>query len=76
MNDPSNLQFALSISDSGDRIRFSNDTFYIDDPIEIKSGITLEGGYVTDLGWSKTSEVRATHIIRSIKNPEGTDAFS
>ncbi len=69
--DPSSLENALSLANPNDIIRLAIGTYSIDNPLNLVSDVTLEGGFNPSNGWSKTSLAGATTINRTTLNPEG-----
>ena len=70
--DPVTLEEALARSACNlSVIKVATGTYNIDDPLNITSLLTLEGGFIQGQSWLKTSEIGATTINRTTANPRG-----
>ena len=69
MGSPTSLTNALDISNNGDIIKLSAGVYNINNSINLKSGITLEGGFDITNNWKKSRE--ETVIYRTSQNLEG-----
>jgi len=70
--DPVTLEEALSRSACTNTIvKLATGTYVIDNSININSNLTLEGGFIENQAWTKTSEIGATRLHRSTLNAEG-----
>ena len=71
MGSPTSLTNALDISNNGDIIKLSAGVYNINNAINLKSGITLEGGFDATNNWKKSSLREETVIYRTSQNLEG-----
>lgn len=70
--DPKSIESAFSSAAAGTLIRIAADTFYLTAPLTIPSNnVIIEGGFMDENDWTKTSLQGATSIIRTVSNPEG-----
>ncbi len=70
-NDPTSLDNALSLAACNDAvIKMATGTYNIDDAIQLRSQVTLEGGFDPTNNWTKTSLAGATTINRTTANVE------
>ena len=70
--DPKSIESAFSSAAAGTLIRIAADTFYLSAPLTIPSNnVIIEGGFMDESDWTKTSLQGATTIIRTVNNPEG-----
>ena len=69
--DPTDLNTAISIANAGDVIRMDSGTYVFSNPINIASGITVEGGFIEAESWKKYSTAGLTTIYRNASNLEG-----
>ncbi len=70
--DPTTLSEALSRAACNDAvIKLATGTYTINNPLNIGSFVTIEGGFLEGSAWTKTSLPAATTINRSAANPEG-----
>lgn len=70
--DPKSIESAFSSAAAGTLIRIAADTFYLSAPLSISANnVIVEGGFMDESGWTKTSLQGATSIIRTVNNPEG-----
>lgn len=72
ITDPTDLSTAMSIANTGDVIRMDSGTYVFSSPINIASGITIEGGFIEAESWKKYSTAGLTTIYRDANNLEGT----
>jgi len=73
MNDPMDLETAISTANAGDIIRLGTGIYDIDNSLTIPyDNIIVEGGFDDFNGWEKTSLAGTTTINRTTANPEGT----
>jgi hypothetical protein len=71
ISSPTSLLNALDISNNGDIIKLSAGIYNINNAINLKSGITLEGGFDATNKWEKSSLREETVIYRTSQNLEG-----
>ncbi|OWY25168.1 hypothetical protein BVG80_03630 [Sphingobacteriales bacterium TSM_CSM] len=70
--DPTNLVSAITQAACNNAtVKMAIGTYTIDNPINIYSNMTLEGGFDPGNNWTKTSQAGATTIHRSALNTEG-----
>ncbi len=70
--DPVTLEEALARSACNNSvIKLATGTYNIDNPLNITSLLTLEGGFIESQAWLKTSEIGATTINRTNANAGG-----
>ncbi|MDX2360295.1 MAG: T9SS type A sorting domain-containing protein [Crocinitomicaceae bacterium] len=73
INDPMDLETAVSTANAGDLIRIGVGVYDIDNAITIPyDNIIMEGGFDDFNAWEKTSLAGATTINRTTANPEGS----
>lgn len=71
-SDPTDLLTAISLAQCNNlTIKMAVGTYMIDNPLNISSLLTIEGGFNPSNNWDKSSLAGATAIIRSSLNPEG-----
>ncbi len=71
-NDPTNLLSAITQAACNNAtIKMAIGTYTFDNPINIYSNMTIEGGFDPGNNWVKTSQAGATTIHRSALNTEG-----
>ncbi|MEN9440037.1 MAG: hypothetical protein RLZ33_113 [Bacteroidota bacterium] len=69
---PTSLTQALSMAACNNTvIKLAIGTYTINNPLNLSSFVTLEGGFDPGNAWTKTSQAGATTINRSALNPEG-----
>jgi gliding motility-associated-like protein len=69
---PTDLNTALSMAACNNTvIKMAVGTYNIDNPLNLSSFLTLEGGFDPSNAWTKTSQAGATTINRTINNIEG-----
>ena len=72
MNDPMDVATAFSTAPSNSHIRMAIGIYTINSPLSLNGqNITVEGGFIDSLAWTKTSVAGATTIFRSNSNPSG-----
>ena len=71
MSDPTDLTTALAGANMGDIIRLDSGTYVFSAPLNVVSGITLEGGFIAAQNWKKFSTAGLTKIYRDNTNAEG-----
>jgi gliding motility-associated-like protein len=71
VSDPTDLTTAISVANTGDVIRMDSGTYVFSNPINIPSGITIEGGFIEAESWKKYSTAGLTTIYRNASNLEG-----
>lgn len=71
--DPARLTTALSlIACNNGVIKMDTGTYVLNAPLTgITGNVTLEGGFIRNNGWEKTSQAGATRLLRNSTNPEG-----
>ena len=70
-SNPTTLINAIDSATAGDIIRMATGTYNIDNALNLKDSITIEGGFESANAWRKTSLAGATTIHRTTANPEG-----
>ena len=72
IDDPKSITNAFSNATDGMVIRIAADTFYLDAPLTINANnIVIEGGFLAEDDWTKTSLQGATTLMRTTNVPEG-----
>ncbi|MFM8963870.1 MAG: hypothetical protein ACKOGD_08515, partial [Sphingomonadales bacterium] len=72
IDDPLDLQTALLNATEGAYIRMATGTYTVNNSLILTtSQLTIEGGFIDSLGWTKTSLAGATTIHRTNLNPSG-----
>ena len=71
INLPTSISNAIYIATPGSTIKLSNGTYEISTSLNLKENITLEGGFLKDNNWKKTSFTGSTIIKRIAINYDG-----
>ncbi|MES2799296.1 MAG: T9SS type A sorting domain-containing protein [Bacteroidota bacterium] len=72
MAQPKSIEAAFSSAAAGSLIRLAADTFNITAPLTLNANnIVVEGGFMKNQVWKKTSKQGATLIVRTNASPEG-----
>ncbi|MEY4140780.1 MAG: hypothetical protein RL110_151, partial [Bacteroidota bacterium] len=72
MNDPMDVATAFATAPSNSHIRMATGIYIINSSLSLNGqNITVEGGFIDSLAWTKTSTAGATTIFRSNSNPSG-----
>lgn len=72
IEDPLAIEIAFSDAVDGDVIRIATGEYALDAPLEIAgNNIVVEGGFIAEEDWTKTSVAGATTLYRSTNAPEG-----
>ncbi len=72
MNAPTDLLTAISGANIGDVLRLDTGNYVLSNPVNLVSGITIEGGFIEAQGWKKYSTAGLTTIFRNLSNPDGS----
>ena len=72
MNDPMDITTAFNTAPSGSYIRMATGTYALNSALTLNGqNITVEGGFIDSLAWTKTSLAGATTLLRNGTNPTG-----
>ena len=71
IDDPTDIVSAFASATSGDIIRLDTGLYLLTDPIDLIDNVTLEGGFIEEDGWAKTSDASQTELRRTNDNAEG-----
>ncbi|NBO60636.1 MAG: hypothetical protein EBU82_06660, partial [Flavobacteriia bacterium] len=72
MNDPMDIATAFATAPSNSHIRMAIGMYTINSPLSLNGqNITVEGGFMDSLSWTKTSAAGSTTIFRTNSNPSG-----
>ena len=70
LNNPASLDSALSLAVSGDVLKLDTGIYSLDNSLQLKDSITIEGGYKSGSNWEKSSLLGATSLRRNLLNPQ------
>lgn len=71
ITDPADLTSALAAATAGDIIRLDTGLYLLDNAIDLIADVTIEGGYIEEDDWAKTSDPAETELRRTNDNAEG-----
>jgi len=72
MNDPIDITTAFTTAQNNSHIRMATGIYTINSSLSLNGqNISVEGGFIDSLAWTKTSAAGATTIFRTNSNPSG-----